>query len=290
MTLGLITVSMMFTSCQFNQSASKDLVTGAVSRGNGIGCETISMEVNGRKDRRNSFVYGETVNIVFDGITGLIKEEGKTYPGLSLHIVKDEKDTVMAYPNLLEELEAGADLPALQLQANFTAALPYRGNEKYKAYIRIWDRKGNGSFSYEVPFTVTDAGLLDIKSTAIDYSNIYLWNESLASPVVDKAIDPGHTILLILEGITGLKETKGKVFPALSISLVDNEWNTILSNPNLFSEYVSTGADTIDVKKQVSAVINFQKGRTKNPCRLKAVLKDQRSEKQMVISAELKIK
>src|SRR5690606_38463511 len=122
------------------------------------------------------------------------------------------------------------------------------------------------------------------------YSNIYLWNESLASPVVEKAIDPGHTILLILEGITGLKETKGKVFPALSIDLVDNDGNILLSNPNLFGGYASTGADAADVKKQVSAVITFQKGRIKNPCTLKAVLKDRHTEKQMVISTELEIK
>ncbi|MBC9798269.1 hypothetical protein [Sinomicrobium weinanense] len=288
--LGLIAVSKVFTACEFNQSVHKDLKTGALSKGDGIACESITMEVNGTKDHRNTFVFGEKVNLVFNDLTGFTKIDGKTYPFLSLDIVKNEKDTVLSYANLLGDIKEGTDLSPLQLQANFTAALPHGNNEKYKLYIHIWDGKGKGNFSYELPFTIKKSELLDIERSDITYQNIYLWNESLGQPVLDKTIDFDHTLRLILEGITGLEETEGKIYPVFSIDLVDSAGNIMLSNPNVFSAYETTGINAADFKKQASAKITFQKGKVNNPCKLTATLKDRHSKKKIVVAAALEIK
>ena len=44
--LNLIIVFIVFNSCQFNQSINKDFITGANSRGDGIGCEDVQIEIN----------------------------------------------------------------------------------------------------------------------------------------------------------------------------------------------------------------------------------------------------
>ena len=152
LTLGIIT----FNSCQFNQSVNTDLITGAYSRGDGIGIDDINIEINGKIEKRNEYVFGEKVNLIFNNINGLTKKENKTFPGLSMYIVKNEKDTVLSNPNLLKSLDNGTDLFPLQLRANFRTALPYQNEEKYKVFVNIWDKKGAGKVTYELPFTITE--------------------------------------------------------------------------------------------------------------------------------------
>jgi len=135
--VGSILIALLLGSCEFHQSVDKDLVTGATSRGDGLGCEEVSIQINGKTERRSTFIFGEKVILVFNGINGLKRENDKTYPGLSMHIVKNEKDTVLSEANLLNNLTDGTHLSPLQLQANFVAALPYKNKEKYKAHVKI---------------------------------------------------------------------------------------------------------------------------------------------------------
>ncbi|MGS2760921.1 hypothetical protein [Sinomicrobium sp. M5D2P9] len=287
---GLFTASILFVSCEFNKSSSKDFITGAVSKGDGINCDKVTIETGGQPTKNNQFVYGEKVNFVFENLTGFTKINDKTYPALSLDIVKNEKDTVLSYANLLADIYEGTSLSPLQLQANFTAALPYKNNEKYKAHIHIWDAKGKGNFTYKMPFTVKDAGLLTIESTGIAYSTIYLWNESQKRPVVTSEINQNEKFMLLLEGIKGLTTENDMVFPTLSLELKDREGTKILDNPNLFSTFTETGINVDNVAKQLSAVITFTQGEVKNPCQLIAILNDQKSDKRLKITTELKIK
>ncbi|WP_034057588.1 hypothetical protein [Lacinutrix jangbogonensis] len=116
----------------------------------------------------------------------MTKLEHKTYPGLSMYLVKNEKDTVLSESNLLKNLKNGTDLYPLQLQANFKTGLPYKNNEKYKIHVSIWDTKGDGKFTYELPFTIKENEFLNIENTGIEYSNIYLWNKTLKQTVFEK--------------------------------------------------------------------------------------------------------
>ena len=288
-TLTLLIAIATFGSCQFNQSVNKDLTTGAYSRGDGIGVDDISIEINGETDNRNEFVFGEKVNLVFNNVSGLTNSNGKTFPELSMYLVKNEKDTIDSNPNLLKNLNDGTDLSPLQLQANFRTAFPYQDNEKYKVLIEITDKKGDGRFSYELPFTVKENDLLDINSNGIRYADIYLWNETLKQPVFDRNISTEHLLILILNDIEGLELSNDKVFPIFSLDLTDNNGNKIISNPNLLSAYDEEGVNPKDLKSQVTAKLTFTKGQVNNPCKLTAKLKDKNSEKEVKISAELNI-
>ncbi len=285
----LLMVITIFSACQSNQSVNKDLATGAYSRGNGIGVNDVTLEINGETDNRNEFVFGESVTLIFNNISGLTNVDGKTFPELSMHIVKNEKDTVLLKPNLLERLNDGTDLSPLQLQANFIASLPNRENEKYKVFIEITDKKGDGKFNYELPFTIKENDLLDIKSNGIEYSTIYLWNETLQQPVLDNNVSSEHLFILILNDIEGLELSNEKVFPIFSLDLTDNNGNTMLSNPNLLGAYEETGVSPKDLKDQVNAKLTFPKGKAKNPCRLRVKLKDKNSSKEVSISTKLNI-
>ena len=285
----LITVITTFSSCQFNQSVNTDLATGAYSRGDGIGCDEVVIEINRKVENRNEFVFGEKVNLLFNNISGLTTSNGKTYPGLSIYIVKNEQDTVLSNPNLLKSLSDGTDLSPLQLRANFITALPNQNNEKYKVHVEIWDKKGDGKFNYELPFTIEENDLLDIKNSGIEYSNIYLWNETLKQPVFDNNISSEHLFILILNNIEGFQLSNDRVFPIFSLDLTDTNGNKLLSNPNLLSAYEEDGVNPKDLKSQLTAQITFSDKQINNPCRLSAKLKDKYSQKEINITTELQI-
>jgi hypothetical protein len=289
--LGLLIVSLAFNACEFNQSVNKDLITGAYSRGDGLGCDDIKIEINGEVVNRNSFVHGEKVNLIFNNISGLERESGRVFPGLSMFVVKNKKDTVLQHQDLFADMGSGTDLSPLKLVAHFTSALPYENNEKYQVLIKIWDKKGKGTFEYDLPFTVKKNDFLKIETSNIDYTNIYLWDETQKLVVVNKEVNVQNTLILILEGLDGLEVLENKVFPSLSIDITDNNGSQILSNPNILQEYRNEGVDYSEFKNgQLPVTISFSNGQINNPCELKVSLIDLKSERRIDITSELEIK
>jgi len=155
----------------------------------------------------------------------------------------------------------------------------------------IVDKKGKGTFQYELPFSVKESELLNIAASNLNYTKIYLWDETRKTVVVKKEVSVQSTLILILEGLDGLEVIDGKVFPSFSIDITDNNGNQILSNSNILAQYRETGVDYDTFKNgQLPVTITFSSGQINNPCRLKASLKDLNSERNIVITTELEIK
>ena len=285
----ILLVALVLSACNFNKSINKDLVTGATSKGDGLGCDDISIQINGEKEKRNTFSFGENVVFVFNGITGFKEENGKVYPEMSMVVLKKENQMVLSELNLLN-LTEGTSLSPLQLQANLIANFPYKNNEEYEVQLTIWDTKGEGKFTYNMPFTIIENELLDVKSTNIKYTSTYLWNETDNKVVADNKMSAKNKYLFILEGVEGLKVENGKVFPALAVHLTDNKGNAILSNPNLLQSNTADGLDAAAfTKNQVVVTLTFTEGQFFNPCKLHVQLKDTKSENKLNITTELEI-
>ena len=138
-----------------NQSVNKDLKTEAYSRGDGLGCDDIYININGEQINRNAFELNSKIKIVFDDVNGFNKEDGKAYPGISMKIIANEAEKIADFPDLLAELKNGTDLNPMILNASFITAPEYfNASKKYELLVKIWDKKGNGSFTYELPFTI----------------------------------------------------------------------------------------------------------------------------------------
>lgn len=288
--INLIIVLTTLASCQFSKSVSTDLITGAHSNGDGISLDKVIIEVNGKDDNRNDYIFGEDVNLVFENVNGLTKIDGKVFPGLSLLILKNEKDTILSSLDLLTNYDVGTDLSQLKLNAKFNIAFPSQKDDKFKVHVNIFDKKGKGTFTYELPFTVKVSNLLTIKNNGLTYSNIYLWNETLKQPVLNKEISADHLFILILDGIGGMKENNGKVFPIMGLEINDKGGNKLISSPNILNSIEAEGIEAKDLKEQVVAKITFNKGFINNPCKLIARLSDKNSSKEITIETELVIK
>lgn len=283
-------ITLILGACELNQSVHKDFITGAYSKGDGIVCNNVKTAINGKVENRNSFVYGEKVSFIFNEIHGLTKIDGKVYPELSMCVVKNEQDTVSYDANLLGDVEDGTDLSALQLEANFVAALPFKNNEKYKVYLTISDKKGDGRFTYELPFSITENKVLQINSSDLTYSFILLWDITEKRAVTNQSVNANNTFALVLDGVDGLKVVDGKVYPVLSVNIIDNMGNQIISIPNALDDYQSSGIEHDFLKnEQPGAVINFSLKQINNPYKLKASLTDLNSHRRIDIKGDLEL-
>jgi len=149
------TVLMLIVLSACNQSVNKDLTTGAYSRGKGLACDDVYIQINGEQKQQNTFDLNSKIKIVFDDVSGFEKIDGKVFPGLSMKILANETENIADFTDLLADLKNGTDLHPLVLNANFNTAPEYFDTtKKYKLFVKIWDKKGKGIFTYELPFTV----------------------------------------------------------------------------------------------------------------------------------------
>ena len=284
-------VILILSACELNQSVHKDFITGAYSKGDGIVCNDVKIKINGKVENRNSFVYGEKVSFIFNEIHGLTKIDGKVYPKLSMCVMKNEQDTVLYNANVIGDSQGGTDLSSLQLEGHFICTLPYESNEMYKIYVTMSDEKGDGHFTYELPFSVkeNDKKVLQINSSDLTYSDIFLWNETKKQIVIDGTIDTENTLILGLEEIDGLEIVKGKIYPVFSIHITDNKGNKILSEPNLLSEYQNSGIEYNTSKNSLHFEITVSPEEINNPYKLEASLNDLNSDRRIDIEGNLEV-
>jgi len=80
-------------SCNFAQSVNKDLVTGMVTRGNGLTCDEVYLASEREVLKRNTFTYGEAFVVNFDGIEGFNRTGQAAFPGMQLVVVSQQGDT-----------------------------------------------------------------------------------------------------------------------------------------------------------------------------------------------------
>jgi hypothetical protein len=284
-TISLLFLTLIFNACN-STNESKDADTGAISTENGLSSKVINIQINDVAEKRSTFKVGESVVLAFNGIEGLTRVKGSAFPGISMLILKNGKDTILSEANLLNDLKNGIDLAEIQLKASLFTDVPH--DENYTAYVRIWDTKSDKDFHYELPFKIEKNDLLKIDAKTITYSNIYLWNNSKKQVAFNKNINKLDSYVLILEGIDGLEATEGKVFPSISIRMTDKDGVEMLSNPNLLSSFEAIGlpAEKLQSSKLPVALV-FSDGVIYNPCQLEVIVKDLKSDGQVTIKTEL---
>ena len=285
-TLKILLIALVFGAC--NQSINKDLVTGATSRGDGLSCDDISIQINKESVKRNTFTFGETVVFSFNHIKGFKEENGKVYPEMSMVVIKKENQMVLSNLNLLN-LKDGTNLSPLKLEANFSANFPYQNNEEYEVQITIWDTKGEGKFTYNMPFTIKGNEHIKAETTDITYKSIFLWNENKSKMVLNNRLNSKEKYALVIEGVSGLKIENGKVHPELSLLLTDAKGNILIANKNLYNN-LPNGLDVSKLTEgQIPVILTFNGDEFFNPYHLNVVLKDTKSDKKLIIETDLEI-
>ena len=279
---------MILSGCSFRASINKNLITGLTTKGSGLSCDDVYLMLNNEKIERTTYIYGETVYINFNDIEGFKKENGFVFPGMQMIITNEEGKSVMKIDDLYAKKTEGINIFPLLLRAHLTIGNPMYSGKKYKLYMKIWDKKGEGTFTAEMPFEVKPNAKIKAEKTNASYDEIYLFSASRNRVIADK-IGFNEDIYVIFDGISGFKEESGKIFAVMNMKITDSKKNIILNHDNLFKQYETTGIDVASFKKQAIAKFQFTKGSMNNPVNLQVSISDKKSNANLKMSSEFSV-
>lgn len=285
-TLSIIICLIAFASCDFRKSIHKDLITGLVTRGDGLSCEDVKLNINDEIIQRNSFVYGEEFVLSFNNIEGFDKVDNHSFPGMKLNVISQSGDTVLKDRDLYADLVDGTDLSPLLLSTKITVADPLHSNEEYNMHVSIWDKQSDGVFTAKFNFEVVPNDQIYVESENITYQEVYLYSNQRQKVLVDNVASFDENIYVVVEGLEGFVVENDIVFVGLSMKINDEEGNVIVDEENLLgsSEY-----EYSEVNARLSANFTITGSIIDNPIDCQIIIRDMKSSETFKASTQLHI-
>jgi hypothetical protein len=286
-TIAALLLILTLAGCQFSKSVKKDLVSGLLTKGDGLSCEDVYLSVNTGKTNRNTFIYGEKLFINFNNIEGFNKENEYVFPGMRMFVISKTGDTVLQTNDLYGGYSEGIKLSPLLLIGDLTFASPMRSKDEYTLHVIIWDKKGKGKITATMDFKIVSNDQIKIEANKVTFNEIYLFSKERDAVITDNIIKFNENIYVIFEGLSGLMEINGLVFPGLGVSATDNEGKIILDYKDLFSDYSENGITESDFKTRVSAHFTIFDTKFKNPLHCNLIIWDKKSDNSIKASTDL---
>jgi len=273
-------------SCNFAQSVNKDLVTGMVTRGNGLTCDEVYLASEREVLKRNTFTYGEAFVVNFDGIEGFNRTGQAAFPGMQLVVVSQQGDTVMYHRDLYADYTEGVTFSPLELYAEVTVADPIHSKDEYTLYVNIWDKKGEGAFKANLDFTVTPNDKIKITSNQISYNEIYLFSKEKGLTLTDIRVGFNETVYILLEGREGLVVESETVYIGLSMIIKDADGNLILKEEDLIGD---EGMSYPEIRSQLAPNFILTGSQISNPVTCDISIWDKKSSASITASTQLDV-
>jgi hypothetical protein len=285
----LLMISLALISCDFRKSVNKNLITGLITKGDGLSCEEVYLTIDGEKTDRTTFIYGEIFYLNFNNMEGFSKEDGNVFPGMVLFVTGEAGDTIYQTEDMYANYLNGMSDSLVRLKASLTVGTPMHSNHKYTVFIKIWDKKDQGTFTAEMPFNIIENDKISIEKNNISYDEIYLYSVDRDKAITDGMVSFNENVYLIFEGLSGVTEENGNVFPGLKLLATDNSKNVILDYADLFESYSETGVSSADFKTQFYVTIKFTQGQVENPIHCETLLFDKKSNSSIKVTTDLNV-
>ena len=261
-------------SCSFAQFVKKDLKTGLTSRGEGISCDQVYLSDGEQIIRWNTFVYGETYYVNFDGIDGLKRENGRAFPDMQLLIVGENGDTAVHYTDMYADYEEGFENDPLELYAEVTVADPMHSGHNYTLYLTISDKRGNGTLESSLDFSIVRDDRIEVEGEKLGYREIYLFSMDSGLTILDGKVSFNETIYFLFEGLDGFSVRDEQVELGLSMLIRDGGGSVILEEADLFEDGIQKYED---VHMQVASRLILTGEEIANPVHYEVRIWDKRS-------------
>lgn len=283
-------ILLIVTGCHFSKSVKKDLVSGLTTKGDILTCEDVYLSVNDERTTRNSFVFGEMFTVNYNDIRGFAKENGNVFPSMEMIVTDQSHDTVFYADELYSKYPEGMNYSPLQLTADLTVASPIYSNGEYSLIVNISDRKGSGTFSSILKFSVKpNDKIITEKKGTVEYNEVYIFSQGKDDVITDGKIGFDDNIYIIVEGLKGFSEENGLAYPGLSFKASDSEGNMILDEDDMFAQYTETGVAASDLTSRVSSHFSLTGSEFKNPLHTEMVIWDKKSSAKLILSTDLTV-
>jgi hypothetical protein len=290
-TLPILLVLLVLASCQSGQSSSgSGKVPGLITKGNGLSCDDIYITIDGHKVGRNSFVYGETVEVEFNNIDGFNLLNDAAFAGMKITITDKKGKIVLSNNDLFEDKTAGVKEKPLKLIAFFTTASPISSNQSYTAKIHIWDKKGKGTFDATLPFTVKANPSLHHQTSGVSFDEVYLFDQDNQLVFSGDSILPERKIFLFYEGLKGFKSEDGMSHIGVSMYAKDAAGRMFIEEADLSGD-TPIKSDVLAAQLAPNFIFNnVGGGNLKNPVKLEVVIWDKLGTAKIKTTIDLQVR
>jgi hypothetical protein len=274
----ILLLTITLGACNFSKSVKVDLLTGLTTKGDLISCDDVYLTVKGQKVNSNVFSYGEEFFLNFNNIEGFKRENERVFPGMDLFVTTAAGDTLLVSKDMYKNYPDGINLSPLLLQSNITVADPIHSNGDYTLAVKMHDKKDKGTYDARLNFKVIPNEKIVLSSANVSYKEIYLFSAGDKKVITDNKVKLNDKVYLLFEGLSGLKEVDGKVFPGLSIKATDDAGEQLVNYEDLFADYSVPGINVSDFASQVSSNLVFSSLEVKNPIHCTISIWDKKSD------------
>jgi hypothetical protein len=278
---------LLFISCK--QESSIDLESGSSLKlkANGLSYKDVDLLINGEKGKLKVFDFGDELAIRLNDVEGLKRVNGACFPGVSMLVLNEQKDTVLFYDDLFAGEEGEKENP-IALIAKLKLADPIYSNKIHTMKLHFWDKKGNGTIDVEMEFSVKSNENIKVKARDLMYDEVYLVNPQ-NSDIIKNSYTDSSVIVLNIEGLKGFKQTEeDKIFPCLSINVKNKKGEIVFESPNILQDYFETGIDPVAVNDRIFFSLDERFTIPQNDLVIHAVLFDKLSDANLIIDVNLR--
>lgn len=283
----LITMLILFSSCNYQKSWKKNLSTGMTVKAQGLSLDDVDIFINEKKENRNEFIFGETVQFLFQNIEGFESIEDSLSIGMSMLVLNQQADTMLFANDLLQNYKINNE-GAVKLTASMSPAFTYTNQEQYHVNIHVWDKQGEGSLDMDMPFSIQENTNFTIENNQLFYDKLYFYDNTDDNVIIDNQIYAQHQTQLIFKGVENFETIDGLVYPALSILAKDSAGNELINQENLLAQITTQGIDPSRIFSKIPVALFFQ-GDIQNPVELVAQLTDTKSDRLITLTTTVTI-
>ena len=188
--------------------------------------ENTCMTINNTTIDRKVFVHGEKIYVNFEGMEGFVEKESKVSLGLDLSVLNYFRDTLYYTPDIFSDYDNATKASIKTFGTYLSAAYPYLNDNNYVLKINIWDKIGEGTFQFEMPFNVVQNEGISVNNQYCDYQTIGLFDPKPRNVITSNKILVEGTFQLYLQGISNFKNIESKVYPGMLLEFTDYQGNT----------------------------------------------------------------
>ncbi len=248
-------------------------------KGDGLKCNKVTLEINGKKVNRNEFYHGEKVTINFIDAQGFKRKNQRAYPHMDITIKNDSGDIVIDSKNVLGD--KGTKEYPFKISAFFEALFEEDAGTSFEILIEIKDKKGNGTLTATMPFTVVPNPNITVSKKGADCEPIAIWDAASGTVLTSKYIKPNRDYHILFNQVKGIET------PYVPLDFTDGNGKVIFVNDNLFEEV--TPEDQKKMLQQFSARFTLTPNLV-NPITVRCRVEDLRSENYLEVSTKVHVR
>lgn len=273
------------SACNFNKSASTNLISGLTTQGDGISVERVFLRLDDQEVNSTRFNYAQKLFTVFEHTKGFTIKGGKYYPAMEVTLLSKTGDTVMYHKNVFENNE-GFEADNKSFTGSVVLARPIYSGEDYYLHYTITDIHSDGIFYCKQTLNVLPNPAIKISTNGLETKECYLFSVTKKKAITDGEISFDEQLVLNFQELNGYKVIHGKVNLGLKIKVTDANNNTVLFRNNVL------GSENIyeeDLKNGIIAQLKLRKMEIKNPYTFAVQIWDNNSDAKLDAVTQLTI-